>query len=151
MVYMVWNAVNDPLVGWLSDIAPGLTKRRIPAIKYGGPLWAVIFALAWYDLDYGGVYGSILAGVHFTIILCLYDALLTIVEVNHGALLADMCNTVEDRTRLNTATAIGAIIGSVSSFFAHLYWTPGKDVALGQFQRFRWPFFKTSARIAQWL
>jgi len=35
-VYMVWNAINDPLVGWLSDAAPGLTQRRTPAIMYGG-------------------------------------------------------------------------------------------------------------------
>ena len=136
-VYMIWNAVNDPLVGWLSDIAPGITKRRIPAIRYGGPLWALTFALAWYDWDYGGRYGSVLAGLHFTLVLCLYDALLTIVEVNHGALLADMCVTVEDRTRLNTATAVGAILGSVSSFFGHLYWSPGRHGALGPFQRFR--------------
>ena len=48
-VYMLWNMLNDPLVGWLSDRAPGLTRRRIPAIKWGGPLWALVFYLAWVE------------------------------------------------------------------------------------------------------
>ena len=135
---MFWNALNDPMVGWLSDTSAGLTKRRIPAIKYGGPAWAVVFALAWYDWNANGEYGSVISGLRFTLILCMYDSLLTLVELNHGALLADLSVTVEDRTRLSTATAIGAVIGSTTSFFGHLYWNGGKGEGLAHFQRFRY-------------
>ena len=132
-LYMLWNAVNDPLVGWISDAAPGTTQRRTPAIRYGGPVWALVFALAWIDLPSSPV----LAGIHFTLILCAYDGLLTYVEVNHGALLADLSSSISDRTRLNQASALGAILGSFSSFFGHLYWDGrGSGCDLTNFRRF---------------
>eukprot|EP00960_Hanusia_phi_P000480 13542-Hanusia_phi.AAC.1 len=87
-LYMIWNALNDPLIGWLSDMSPGLMRRRIPAIQYGGPLWALVFALSWLDWGDEGQKGSLLSAVHFTLALFAYDGLLTLVELNHGALLA---------------------------------------------------------------
>ena len=141
-LYMVWNALNDPLIGWISDMSPGLMRRRIPAIRYGGPLWALVFALSWLDWGDEGHKGSFLSAIHFTLALCAYDGLLTTVELNHGAPLAgelppchaygdapwqqngsgrgrrlhsgltsmaDISSAVEDRTKLNQASAIGAV------------------------------------------
>jgi len=135
-IYMVWNALNDPIFGWLSDRAPGITKRRLPAIKYGGPLWALVFALAWMDIGTDVQTSSFLAGIHFCVVLCAYDGLLTLVELNHGALMADLGSSLSDRTRLNTASAIGAVFGSFSSFFGHLYWNPADGVPQTSFSRF---------------
>jgi hypothetical protein len=143
-VYMVWNAVNDPLVGWLSDALPGLTQRRTPAIMYGGPAWALVFALAWFDLGWSS---SVLDGLHFTLILCAYDGLLTYVELNHGALLADLSSSVTDRTLLNQASAVGAILGSLSSFFGHLYWQAGIGADLTSFRRFAVQTLKRTLQI----
>mgnify|MGYP004358716467 CR=1 FL=1 len=38
--------------------------RRIPSIKYGGPLWALSFVLTWVPWSGGGG-GTALAGLHF--------------------------------------------------------------------------------------
>ncbi|EKX46456.1 hypothetical protein GUITHDRAFT_107660 [Guillardia theta CCMP2712] len=135
-LYMVWNALNDPLIGWISDMSPGLMRRRIPAIRYGGPLWALVFSLSWLDWGDEGHKGSFLSAIHFTLALCAYDGLLTTVELNHGALLADISSSVEDRTKLNQASAIGAVIGSCSSFFGHMYWNPVPGADLHLFRRF---------------
>eukprot|EP00282_Hemiselmis_andersenii_P028384 CAMPEP_0169468780 /NCGR_PEP_ID=MMETSP1042-20121227/23110_1 /TAXON_ID=464988 /ORGANISM="Hemiselmis andersenii, Strain CCMP1180" /LENGTH=476 /DNA_ID=CAMNT_0009582175 /DNA_START=465 /DNA_END=1895 /DNA_ORIENTATION=+ len=136
VVYMLWNSFNDPLFGWISDAAPGLTRRRTPAIKYGGPLWAIVFAMAWQDLG-GEEFGSISAGLHFTMVLCLYDGLLTLVELNHAALMPDLTTSTEDRTKLNNASAAGAILGSLSSFFGHMYWSQdAQGGGVGPFRRF---------------
>jgi len=138
VVYMLWNSLNDPLVGWISDAAPGLTRRRTPAIRYGGPLWAIVFAMAWQDWG-GDQFGSVTAGIHFTMVLCLYDGLLTLVELNHAALMPDLTTSTDDRTRLNNASAAGAILGSLSSFFGHMYWSAStsKDgSSMLPFQRF---------------
>uniref|UniRef100_A0A7S0F397 ADP,ATP carrier protein n=1 Tax=Hanusia phi TaxID=3032 RepID=A0A7S0F397_9CRYP len=117
-------------------MSPGLMRRRIPAIQYGGPLWALVFALSWLDWGDEGQKGSLLSAVHFTLALFAYDGLLTLVELNHGALLADISSSVEDRTRLNQAAAIGAVIGSCSSFFGHMYWNPVPGADLHLFRRF---------------
>ena len=39
IVYGIWNAVNDPAFGWLIDHTANRANRRLPVIKYGGPLW----------------------------------------------------------------------------------------------------------------
>ena len=131
VVFMVWNAINDPLVGWLCDRLPG-NDRRLPAIRMGGPLWALSFVFTWYSP--GPAYPT-LAGIHFVASLCLYDTMLTLVEVNHAALLADISTSVEARGRCNMYAALFAAVGSFSSFFSHLYWDK-RD--LQPFRRFAW-------------
>lgn len=99
-------------------------------------MWALVFTLAWYDWGTGTEqFGSIIAGLHFTLILCAYDGLLTLVELNHAALMPDLTTCSADRTKLNNASAVGAILGSLSSFFGHMYWSAdGKNMV--PFQRF---------------
>jgi Na+/melibiose symporter-like transporter len=48
LFYMIWNMCNDPLFGWLSDSKSSSGSRRISAIFYGGPMWALSFALIWF-------------------------------------------------------------------------------------------------------
>ena len=96
-VFMLWNAVNDPLFGWLSDNYLPLAAakgRRTTAIKYGGALWAVAFLLVWFPPAADKQW---LLGLHFTLSLCFYDGMLSYVEVNHNALLAEM--TVSEGVR----------------------------------------------------
>ena len=45
--YGVWNAINDPLVGQLSDRTRSRWGRRIPFVFLGAPLAAVLFFLVW--------------------------------------------------------------------------------------------------------
>uniref|UniRef100_A0AAZ3RH75 Transmembrane protein 180 n=1 Tax=Oncorhynchus tshawytscha TaxID=74940 RepID=A0AAZ3RH75_ONCTS len=49
VVYMVWNAVNDPLFGYLQDNSrvPCCSQRRL-SILYGAPFYAIAFLLAWF-------------------------------------------------------------------------------------------------------
>jgi hypothetical protein len=117
--FAVWNAVNDPLAGWLSDTvmckaggsgsalaaaaaappAPAALHRRAWVVRWGGLCWCLFFALAWFPPS--AAWGAALApalpwlpacltGLHFLCCLCLYDAALTLVEVNHAALLSDV-------------------------------------------------------------
>ena len=44
IVYGIWNAVNDPAFGWLIDHTANRANRRLPVIKYGGPLWCFFYA-----------------------------------------------------------------------------------------------------------
>src|SRR5512136_83500 len=43
-IYAVWNALNDPLFGYLSDSTRSKHGRRIPNMRYTAPFLAATFA-----------------------------------------------------------------------------------------------------------
>jgi GPH family glycoside/pentoside/hexuronide:cation symporter len=54
VIYGIFNALNDPLLGQWSDRV-NVNKwgsRRLIFIKYGGPLWALFFVLLWIPWSY---------------------------------------------------------------------------------------------------
>ena len=132
LVFMVWNAANDVVFGWLSDrLAPRRPdgrRDRLPIIRFGGALWCVAFCMVWLpwgdatdvSLSSGG--GAMpaaaplpspwLAAAHFAFVLCFYDAMLTLVEVNHSALLADLTFDSNERAKYNMYSAFCAALGA---------------------------------------
>jgi hypothetical protein len=51
LIFMVWNASNDVIFGWFSDNLPvawGSRRSRLPVIRIGGALWALVFLFAWF-------------------------------------------------------------------------------------------------------
>jgi len=135
-LFAVWNAVNDPLFGWLSDAAAANARsaattplrRRLPALRLGGALWAATFAFLWWpwaappehDNAPLSTASAIAAGLHFTLAICAYDGMLTYVEVNHGAILAEATHDDAERARANAVAGIMAAVGSTSSFLGYL-------------------------------
>lgn len=52
LLFGIWNAVNDPLFGYISDRTKSNLGRRIPYIRYGAPLLLLSFALFWVDVPF---------------------------------------------------------------------------------------------------
>jgi len=119
LIFMVWNAVNDPLFGCLQDNArflPAMQSRR-QSILYGSPLFVMSFMLAWFpwsDYDVEGGAPPWVAGLQLTIVLCLYDALFTFVLLAQCALMAELATEQTDRVRLVRYSQAASLIGSVS-------------------------------------
>ncbi|MCI5744749.1 MAG: MFS transporter [Erysipelotrichaceae bacterium] len=77
LLFGIWNAINDPLYGFISDRTKSKLGRRIPWIRYGAPLMAIVYALMWLPSLQG-------AGVSQGLLFCqellglfLYDILYT--------------------------------------------------------------------------
>ncbi len=51
---MTVNALNDPLLGQLSDRTnrEKWGSRRLIYIKYGGPIWGLTFIMLWFPWSY---------------------------------------------------------------------------------------------------
>lgn len=97
---MVWNAVNDPLFGYLQDNSrvPCCSRRRL-SILYGAPLYSLAFLLAWFPWrSYAP--DDWLCGLHLTVSLCAFDGLLTFVLLAQCALFAEISSHHENRLRL---------------------------------------------------
>lgn len=77
IIFGIWNAINDPIYGFLADRTKSKLGRRIPWIRYGAPIMAVIYALMWLpSLQSGGV-GQAWLFVQELLGLFLYDILYT--------------------------------------------------------------------------
>ncbi|XP_075697176.1 transmembrane protein 180 [Rhinoderma darwinii] len=126
-VFLIWNSLNDPLFGWLSDriflntkhssvdiSTPDVVLKRLGALSRNGPLFALSFLAFWVSWAH--------PGLQFLICLCLYDSFLTMVDLNHNALLADLAVSAEERTRLNFHCSLFSAIGSLSVFASYTVW-----------------------------
>ena len=157
-VFLLWNCVNDPLFGWLSDSgylnkksdekfhaessdsssssssAGSLRRRRssseetcrssstgnsgideevvlarVRALAWSGPALSFSFALLWVQWSR--------PSLQFAVCLCLYDGFLTLVDLHHSALLADLDVGHAERTKLNSWCSFFSGLGSVSGWF----------------------------------
>ncbi|CAM9856807.1 unnamed protein product [Scytosiphon promiscuus] len=107
VVFAIWNAINDPAFAWLIDnTTRSGADRRLPAIKYGGPMWCLAFLIPWWP--WSSEPGSVLVGAHFCVSICMFDSFLTYVLLVHCALLADLTT---DNTMRNNYNNVGSLLG----------------------------------------
>ncbi|XP_071766559.1 transmembrane protein 180-like [Centroberyx gerrardi] len=117
VVYMVWNAVNDPLFGYLQDNSqvPCCSQRRL-SILYGAPLYSLAFLLAWFPWR-SYTPGDWLSGLHLMVALCAFDGMLTFVLLAQCALFAEISSHHQSRLRLIKYNQVASLIGSSSVLF----------------------------------
>jgi GPH family glycoside/pentoside/hexuronide:cation symporter len=109
MVARLWDAVNDPIVGWLSDKTKTRWGPRLPWILVSAlPLGAAMAGMWW--LPPGPTWVKV--GVFMAIAL-LANSLYTCVNLPYSALAAELTTDVPLRTRLNTARFTGSILASL--------------------------------------
>jgi len=51
ILFGIWNALNDPIYGFLADRTHSKLGRRRPWIRYGAPCMALVYALMWLSFD----------------------------------------------------------------------------------------------------
>jgi GPH family glycoside/pentoside/hexuronide:cation symporter len=117
-IYAIWNAVNDPLVGHITNRPFKFTKkwgRRKPWILIGGIPWVLSFILIFTPPLLGPITGTLPPTsaewvVFFWAIFstCLYDFFGSIFFVNFASLFPDKFRSVRER---RLATGIQTPIG----------------------------------------
>lgn len=189
-IFLIWNSVNDPLIGWLNDhgqlsdspnnrggknhqlgsgpdlhkphshhqhcdcevcephikrrsksgfkhedksstlythehsttisqdetlgASPKVIINRTKAISICGPLLAASFLLILYDWHH--------PLLQFTLCLCLYDTFLTVIDLQHSALLAELSVSTKTRTLLNTYQSAFSAFGAMTVFLSYTFW-----------------------------
>ncbi len=80
LLFGIWNAVNDPLFGYISDRTKSNLGRRIPYIRFGTPIFVLGFILFWLDVP--GVNSQFGLFVQMLLALFIYDALYTAIATS---------------------------------------------------------------------
>lgn len=123
LIVRLWDAINDLLIGWLSDKTQSRHGRRRSWILYGTIPFVLTFFLLWIvpPFDSTGLFLYYLA-VNF-----LFSIAFTSVSVPYTALTPDMTQDYDERTgsmHFGSPLALAAVwsalccIKALSSFFA---------------------------------
>ena len=108
MFYGIWNAINDPLIGYYMDKLKPKGGRRVPWIIYGTiPMTIGFMALWWVPYSDTG-----LVFLHGFLMLFLFDTGFTIVITAWSALYTEM---YEDESERASVVAIKDTIAFTSS------------------------------------
>lgn len=80
IIFAVWNALNDPLFGYISDRTKSDLGRRIPYIRYGSFFYALFFVLTWVKWPLGNSQAGLFIQMLAT--LFLFDTLYTAIATS---------------------------------------------------------------------
>ncbi|MGM0438030.1 MAG: MFS transporter [Bacillota bacterium] len=110
----IWDAVSDPLMGYLSDHTnTKYGKRRIYFLIGIIPI-AISFTLLWYPVEFSS---QLYLFLYYSFAYIFFSTIFTLVMVPYTALNADMTSDFKIRTKLSTSrmlfSQISALIAGV--------------------------------------
>lgn len=113
--YAIYNAINNPVMGYLSDRTKTRWGRRIPYILFGTIPYALFFALLFL-VPFDGLKSPISLLIWFIVGLFLFESTATVVQTAYYSLLPEMFSEYHARTsvavKMNIFMTVGLIIGA---------------------------------------
>ena len=128
ILYMAWNAINDPLFGWLSDRTSTKRGRRIPFLIVCAPILAISFFFIWISptkLELGefGVF------LWMIMTMLLYDTVYTAALIPYQSLSQEISMDHRERASIQVFVMIFGLIGVLLSLFLPMSFldAPGRE------------------------
>lgn len=113
-IYAIWNALNDPIFGYISDRTRTKLGRRIPFMRFTAPFLAITFVIFWLvPIDSSQL--SIF--LWMLIMMALYDTCYTIIGLVYAALLPELSEEDQVRGQFQQFSSLFYLIGVVFGFF----------------------------------
>ena len=95
----IWDAINDPLMGTLSDRVTTRWGRRRPFLLFGAVPFGLAFLALWWAPPWQSEWAL---AIHVTLAYVVADTLQTIVSVPFYALTPELTPDYDERTNLTT-------------------------------------------------
>ena len=112
-IYAIWNAINDPLFGYITDSSRLKGGRRIPFMRYTAPFLALTFILVW--LAPRG-WGDSSLFLWMLGAMLLYDTCYTIIGLVYSALLPELSESDAERNGLQISSSLFGLLGMILGF-----------------------------------
>jgi len=114
LIFGIWNAINDPLLGTLQDRTRTKKGRRMPYLRYGSFIYAILFILCWYPI--GDTSNQTVLFYNLLLALCAFDTLFTLLGCIVYPLPAEIALKSRNRSTLMVwSNIIGGIFGLFTS------------------------------------
>ncbi|MBN3033503.1 MAG: MFS transporter [Candidatus Saganbacteria bacterium] len=112
LIYAVWNAINDPVAGFISDRTRSRYGRRLPYLAACLLPLGLVFYLIWVPPFRGLDQYRLLFG-YFLAAICLFDGLLAFVGINWSALFPEMFLGFRERLAVNSYRQLFGLFGLI--------------------------------------
>ncbi len=117
VIFALWDSINDPMVGTLTDkTKPKMGRRKFWTIVSLVP-FALVNVLLFTPPFFFGNTNIMINYVYMIIVIIVYDTMITFFGVSQLSLFSEMFITEEERGRANmwkcVLTIVGVIIGFV--------------------------------------
>jgi len=112
VIFAVWNAINDPIAGFVSDHTHSRWGRRIPYIAFGAIPLGLVYFLLWSP-PFTGLNQVGLLFVYFVSTICLFDLFYSFTFINWSALYPEMFTTLKERSTVNALRQTFVFIGFI--------------------------------------
>ncbi len=116
LVGRIWDSINDPLIGTLSDRVNSRWGRRRPFLLFGAIPFGISFFLLFFKPPIGSDVGLIL---YYVLVFLLFDTMFTVINVPYAALTPELTSDYDERSSLTgwrIATAILAALIAGATF-----------------------------------
>lgn len=114
-IYTLYNAFNNPALGYLSDRTRSRWGRRIPYVRFGGLPYVVAFVLIFSN-PFDGKVNPVALLVFFGVIIVIWETLYTGLATGYYGLLPEMFGRYEERTdvaaKMNIFQTIALVLGA---------------------------------------
>ena len=111
MVGKIWDAINDPIVGVLSDRTVHPWGKRYPWMVFGAVPFGILFFLQWIVPSNNQLF----LFWYYVIIGILFNTAYTAVNLPYTALTPELTSDYNERTSLNSFRFSFSISGSIFS------------------------------------
>ena len=107
LVSRFWDAINDPIIGTLTDKTHTRWGRFRPWLLFGAPITALVLILTfWAHPEWSQTAKIIYMAVTYCILVLGY----TCVNLPYGTLCGAMTQDIDERARLNTSRSVSAMM-----------------------------------------
>ncbi|MBI3151364.1 MAG: MFS transporter [Chloroflexi bacterium] len=113
--YTIYNALNNPALGYLSDRTRSRWGRRIPYVLFGGLPYAVAFALL-FTAPFDGRDNPVGLLIYFGTAIIVWEGLYTAFATGYYGLLPEMFGNYGERTdvaaKMNIFQTVALVLGA---------------------------------------
>jgi GPH family glycoside/pentoside/hexuronide:cation symporter len=109
----VWDFVNDPLIGFITDRSRTRWGRRRPFLLFGAIPFGLAFAMLWWQPPITSQMGLV---AYYALAYLFYDAAATTVYMPYYALTPELTPDYDERTTLTSYRMAFSIVGGLIAF-----------------------------------
>jgi GPH family glycoside/pentoside/hexuronide:cation symporter len=107
----IWDAVNDPLFGLISDRIRSRWGRRRVLLLFGAVPLGISFAMMWLVPSWG----PLALTAYYAVAFILFDTIFTAIHVSYNALTPEMTPDYDERSSLNGYRMVFSIAGTLGA------------------------------------